>query len=125
MADKQRREAAVYHIQDKVWLSSKFLPLRLSQNKFTPRYYGPFRILQLINPVTVRLHLPRTWKIHPVFHVSQLKPYGGHYDLGGLLKRPPRPWETEYRHCRRYSCLPIMTFPLGQRKCHINIAAGS
>ncbi|KAJ1189836.1 hypothetical protein NDU88_006578 [Pleurodeles waltl] len=47
----------------------------LEENKFTPRYYGPFRILQLINPVTVRLHLPHTWKIHPVSHVSQLKPY--------------------------------------------------
>ncbi|KAJ1201269.1 hypothetical protein NDU88_005082 [Pleurodeles waltl] len=75
IADKKRRDAPEYHLQDKVLLSSKCLPLRLSQNKFTPRYYGPFRILQLINPVTVRLHLPRTWRIHPVFHVSQLKPY--------------------------------------------------
>ncbi|KAJ1088498.1 hypothetical protein NDU88_001655 [Pleurodeles waltl] len=75
VADKKRRTTPDYHLQDKVWLSSKFLPSRLSQNKFTPRYYGPFRILQLINPVTVRLHLPHTWKIHPVFHDSQLKPY--------------------------------------------------
>ncbi|KAJ1164023.1 hypothetical protein NDU88_004470 [Pleurodeles waltl] len=74
-ADKRRATNPDYHLQDKVWLSSKFLPSRLSQNKFTPRYYGPFRILQLVNPVTVRLHLPHTWKIHPVFHVSQLKPY--------------------------------------------------
>ncbi|KAJ1150750.1 hypothetical protein NDU88_003539 [Pleurodeles waltl] len=75
VADKKRRTTPDYNPQDKVWLSSKFLPSRLSQNKFTPRYYGPFRILQLLNPVTVRLHLPHTWKIHPVFHVSQLKPY--------------------------------------------------
>ncbi|KAJ1187078.1 hypothetical protein NDU88_003857 [Pleurodeles waltl] len=74
-ADKRRATNPDYHPQDKVWLSSKFLPSRLSQNKFTPRYYGPFRILQLVNPLTVRLHLPHTWKIHPVFHVSQLKPY--------------------------------------------------
>ncbi|KAJ1155111.1 hypothetical protein NDU88_007846 [Pleurodeles waltl] len=75
MADKRRCDAPSYQINEKVWLSSKFLPLRLSQNKFKPRYYGPFLILQKINPVLVCLRLPQTWKIHPVFHASQLKPY--------------------------------------------------
>ncbi|KAJ1141817.1 hypothetical protein NDU88_008145 [Pleurodeles waltl] len=57
------------------FMDSVFSDLLNHTNKFTPRYYGPFRILQLINPVTVHLHLPRTWRIHPIFHISQLKPY--------------------------------------------------
>ncbi|KAJ1136804.1 hypothetical protein NDU88_003218 [Pleurodeles waltl] len=56
---------------------------------------------------------------------TSVKHFGGHYDLSGLFKRPLRLRETEYRHCRQYFCLPIMTFPLAQRKCHVNIAAGS
>ncbi|KAJ1176236.1 hypothetical protein NDU88_001519 [Pleurodeles waltl] len=50
---------------------------------------------------------------------------GPHYNLIGLLKGPPRLREPEYRQCRQYFWLPIMTFPLAQRKSHINIAASS
>ena len=28
----------------------------------------------MVNPVSLKLRLPRTMRIHPVFHVSQLKP---------------------------------------------------
>ena len=52
------------------------LAKRLS-NKLAKRYYGPFEILERVGKVPYCLALPPTSKIHPVFHVSLLKPFEG------------------------------------------------
>ena len=39
----------------------------------SPRFYGPFKILQKICTVVYKLKLPDTARIHPIFHVSLLK----------------------------------------------------
>jgi len=41
--------------------------------KLSARNYGPFLVLKQVGPVAFGLQLPETARIHPVFHVSQLK----------------------------------------------------
>jgi len=45
--------------------------------KLKPRFFGPYRVSELINEVAVRLELPPRARIHNVFHVGLLKKYHG------------------------------------------------
>ncbi|KAJ0045082.1 hypothetical protein Pint_05584 [Pistacia integerrima] len=41
--------------------------------KLSPKYYGPFEIIERVGPVAYKLRLPNGSQLHPVFHVSVLK----------------------------------------------------
>uniref|UniRef100_A0A2N9HQL5 Reverse transcriptase n=1 Tax=Fagus sylvatica TaxID=28930 RepID=A0A2N9HQL5_FAGSY len=75
-ADKHRREQN-FDVDDLVYL--KLQPFHQStlrnrgKMKLSPRYYGPYCVLERIGPVAYRLELPAHACIHPVIHVSQLK----------------------------------------------------
>ncbi|XP_040966317.1 uncharacterized protein [Gossypium hirsutum] len=77
-ADLKRRDIE-YSVGDKVFL--KVSPwkkiLRFGQNgKLSPRYIGPYKVIERIGPVAYRLALPpELQKIHDVFHVSMLRIY--------------------------------------------------
>jgi nitrate reductase assembly molybdenum cofactor insertion protein NarJ len=43
-------------------------------HKLSQRFYGPFALLRQIGDVAFEITLPPDSKIHPVFHVSKLKP---------------------------------------------------
>ncbi|KAK9397281.1 hypothetical protein NXF25_020642 [Crotalus adamanteus] len=77
-ADKGRRLPMQLRVGDRVYLSTKYVKLQVPCKKLAPKYIGPFHIVRIINPVTVQLQLPELLgKIHPVFHVSLLKPVEG------------------------------------------------
>lgn len=74
LADQCRSPAPNYQPRQKVWLSSRALPLQVETSKLAPCYIGPFEIQRIINPSAVRLKLLDWLKIHSKFQVSLLKP---------------------------------------------------
>jgi hypothetical protein len=98
-----RHKAISFNKGSLVGLSTKNLRLEESTSKkLTPRFLGPFRILQKIGKQAYRLALPEKYsRIHNVFHVSLLEPWtrrGG--DPGETLPMPDlndpeEEWEVE------------------------------
>lgn len=86
-ADAHRRDVS-YHIGDEVLLSTKNLKLKEGSRKLLPKFIGPFRITEIINPVAVRLDLPATLRTHSVFHVSLLRQF---HEGAAFMKAPPLP----------------------------------
>jgi hypothetical protein len=76
-ADKGRSEH-VFSVGDKVFL--KLQPYvqssltRRANHKLSFRFFGPYKIVERLGSVAYKLELPPSSSIHPVFHVSQLKP---------------------------------------------------
>ena len=77
-ADMKRKDIH-YEIGEKVFL--KISPwkkvMRFGKNgKLSPRFIGPYEVIEKVGPVAYRLALPpELEKIHSVFHVSMLRRY--------------------------------------------------
>ena len=74
---------------DKVWLSAANLITNFPSRKLAPKRHGPFTIEKVISPITFRLTLPKTWKVHPVFHASELSSYQETEVHGPNFPEPP------------------------------------
>ncbi len=73
--DRRRAPVPDYKAGDKVWLDGSNISPLDPQRSLTISVYGPFIIEHLIPPNAVRLKLPPTMHIHPVFNVVKILPF--------------------------------------------------
>ena len=74
-----KRKNIRYEIGEKVFLKvspwKKVMKFR-KKGKLSPRFIGPYEVIENVGPVAYRLALPPDLeKIHDVFHVSMLRRY--------------------------------------------------
>lgn len=102
-ANKHRKPIS-FNVGDKVLLNAKDLPIRTSgAKKLLALYEGFFPIVAKYGDLLYRLAFPDTLRIHPVFHVSLLRPYFArdpkHDTTSGpalpLLREGNEEWELE------------------------------
>jgi hypothetical protein len=76
---------------DKVWLDGRNLRTKAPSNlrALTPRRFGPYEVIKQMSPVTYRLKLPISLKIHDVFHVDLFTPYHETEEHGENYAQPP------------------------------------
>ncbi|CAI7829215.1 unnamed protein product [Closterium sp. NIES-54] len=119
LADRHRRDHTIA-VGDHVLLDTCNLKLGHLPSKLRPRFCGSFLVEEQVTPVTFRLRLPASWKIHNAFHVQLLKPYQDPNKLyTGRQPQPPPPVlvndELEYEvesvlahHRRRHGALEFL-----------------
>ena len=71
-------------------------------SKWSYQWAGPYAVVDMPTPVSVRLKLPSTWRIHDTFHVASVKPAYGNDRFQELRPRRPKTkpnkndeWEVE------------------------------
>ena len=78
-----------YHVDQQVWLEGTHLRTTHPTHKLRAKRFGPFKVLEVLSPVTYRLELPAGWKIHNAFHAAILHPYKETAIHGPNFPEPP------------------------------------
>src|SRR5277367_5738443 len=63
IASRRQSTFTLFSQGQKVWLDSQNLKANYHK-KMSPKREGPFEIEEVLGPITYKLKLPKTWKIH-------------------------------------------------------------
>jgi hypothetical protein len=74
IVERRRNTFTPFIVRQKVWLDTRNMKTNYHK-KMAPKREGPFKVEEVLGPVTYKLKLPTTWKIHNIFHAVLLKPY--------------------------------------------------
>jgi len=87
-ADQHRQKPSKFKVNDKVYVNYDLFN-RGGNKKLKPRKLGPFIIKKIYSNDTYKIKLPKSIRIHPIIHVSNLEPYID--DEFGRQEEPPPP----------------------------------
>jgi len=74
-ANAQRFPAPDFKVGDKIFVKAQFFQTTQPLKKLSKKYFRPYKIIAQPNTLSFTLHLPESMhSVHPVFHVSMLKP---------------------------------------------------
>src|ERR1700712_2580900 len=94
-ADKLRKPQPEFTVGQKVYVSSEHIKTTRPAKKLSEQYLGPFEISAQVGTRSFMLKMPTTLRgIHPVFHVSQLKPFNPS-SIPNRTQPPPPPVEFD------------------------------
>jgi len=116
--DPAQKEPLAYQVGDLVMLNGRNIKTRHPTKKLDHKNHGHFHIEKIVSQLTVRLMLPRKWKIHNVFHVSLLEPY-----QMSEQRAPPDPSKVlreadDIEQCEEYDVEEVMSLLNGYgRRC--------
>jgi hypothetical protein len=107
-ADKQRTECR-FMVGEQVLLNLQPYAQQSVVNRRCPKlsykYLGPYTVLDQIGAVSYKLQLPSNAKVHPVFHVSQLKPFVPKYTPVSVNCRRYRIWWRRSWNLKKFSSI--------------------
>jgi hypothetical protein len=91
------------------------------------KFFGPFKVLQKIGVITYKLELLATSVVHPVFHVSQLKPFMPNYSpvysdlpiVGDLFMGSPIPLAILERHMMKKAAKLLSKSGFSGQPCQV------
>ena len=89
MIDRRKSTFSPFKVEDQVWLDTRNLKTNHHHKKIGPRREGPFKITKVIGPVTYQLNLPKSWRIHNMFHATLLRQYKETEVYGANFPKPP------------------------------------
>jgi len=86
---RSKKNSPPFSKGDLVWLDACNLNRGYQFQKMASLREGPFKITEVLGPVTYKLQLPIQWKVHNVIHGNRLTPYRETDVHGKNFPEPP------------------------------------